>query len=60
MHKPTLKELAIIIVTGLGTVLAYAFTDFGLSVGALVASFVVLAVVLEQRGERRCRGRRES
>ncbi len=56
MYKPTFKELVGILVTGVGTVLALAFTDFGLSGAALAGVFTMLAVLLEtRRAARGCR-----
>ena len=43
MYKPTIKELAGIILIGIGVTLALAFTDLGLFEAALVAIFTMLA-----------------
>ena len=57
MYKPTIKDLIAMILVGLGTVLALAFTDFGLSGAALAGIFTMLAVGLEaRRSARSCKG----
>lgn len=43
MYKPTIKELAGILLIGVGVALALAFTDFGLSGAALAGIFTMLA-----------------
>ena len=57
MHRPTITELAGIILIGAGVALALAFTDFGLSGTALAAIFTMLAEYrsLSRKSARRCR-----
>lgn len=57
MYKPTIKDLMAMILVGLGTAVALAFTDFGLSGAALAGIFTMLTVGLEARHSARgCKG----
>lgn len=57
MYKPTIKDLAGIILIGVGVVLALAFTDFGLSGAALAGTFTMMAEYrsLSRQAARSCR-----